>query len=79
MTGYYLQHQFKNELLDTQVWSACQGAMSFLEATPVGQGAIRYHFLPNASVIIHNIGSAFRAPTLNELYSQWGGNQKFRT
>ncbi|WP_252512155.1 TonB-dependent receptor domain-containing protein, partial [Acinetobacter nosocomialis] len=39
----------------------------------VGQGAIRYHFLPNASVYA-NIGSAFRAPTLNELYSQWGGN-----
>jgi vitamin B12 transporter len=39
----------------------------------VGQAAIRYHFLPNASVYA-NIGSAFRAPTLNEMYSQWGGN-----
>lgn len=40
----------------------------------VGQGAIRYHFLSNASVYA-NIGTAFRAPSLNEMYSQWGGNE----
>ena len=72
-TGYYLQHQFKNELFDTQVGLRVEDNELFGSHT-VGQGAIRYHFLPNASVYV-NIGSAFRAPTLNELYSQWGGNE----
>ncbi len=72
-TGYYLQHQFKNELFDTQVGLRVEDHELFGSHT-VGQGAIRYHFLPNASVYA-NIGSAFRAPTLNELYSQWGGNE----
>jgi vitamin B12 transporter len=71
--GYYLQHQFKNELFDTQVGLRVEDNELFGSHT-VGQGAIRYHFLPNASVYA-NIGSAFRAPTLNELYSQWGGNE----
>ncbi len=70
-TGYYLQHQLKNDLFDTQVGVRLEDNQRFGTHT-VGQGAIRYHFLPNASVYA-NIGSAFRAPTLNELYSQWGG------
>lgn len=73
-TGYYLQHQFKNELFDTQAGIRVEDNERFGTHT-VGQGAVRYHFLPNASVYA-NIGSAFRAPTLNELYSQWGGNEK---
>lgn len=72
-TGYYLQHQFKNDLFDTQVGLRVEDNELFGSHT-VGQGAVRYHFLPNASVYA-NIGSAFRAPTLNELYSQWGGNE----
>ncbi|EEY76069.1 TonB-dependent receptor [Acinetobacter calcoaceticus RUH2202] len=72
-TGYYLQHQLKNDLFDTQVGVRLEDNQRFGTHT-VGQGAIRYHFLPNASVYA-NIGSAFRAPTLNELYSQWGGNE----
>ncbi|MCG9511877.1 TonB-dependent receptor [Acinetobacter pittii] len=72
-TGYYLQHQLKNDLIDTQVGVRLEDNQRFGTHT-VGQGAIRYHFLPNASVYA-NIGSAFRAPTLNELYSQWGGNE----
>ncbi|WP_288380675.1 TonB-dependent receptor [uncultured Acinetobacter sp.] len=72
--GYYLQHQFKNELFDTQAGIRVEDNERFGTHT-VGQGAVRYHFLPNASVYA-NIGSAFRAPTLNELYSQWGGNEK---
>ncbi|MFW2011794.1 TonB-dependent receptor plug domain-containing protein [Acinetobacter bereziniae] len=73
-TGYYLQHQFKNDLFDTQAGIRVEDNERFGTHT-VGQGAVRYHFLPNASVYA-NIGSAFRAPTLNELYSQWGGNEK---
>ena len=72
-TGYYLQHQLKNDLFDTQVGVRLEDNQRFGTHT-VSQGAIRYHFLPNASVYA-NIGSAFRAPTLNELYSQWGGNE----
>ncbi|PPC01066.1 TonB-dependent receptor [Acinetobacter pittii] len=72
-TGYYLQHQHKNDLFDSQVGVRLEDNQRFGTHT-VGQGAIRYHFLPNASVYA-NIGSAFRAPTLNELYSQWGGNE----
>lgn len=72
-TGYYLQHQFKNELFDTQVGLRVEDNERFGNHT-VGQAAVRYHFLTNASVYA-NIGSAFRAPTLNELYSQWGGNE----
>ena len=72
-TGYYLQHQFKNEQFDTQFGVRLEDNERFGNHT-VGQAAVRYHYLPNASIYA-NIGSAFRAPTLNELYSQWGGNE----
>ena len=72
-TGYYVQHQFKNENIDTQVGVRLEDNERFGNHT-VGQGAIRYHFLSNASVYA-NIGTAFRAPSLNEMYSQWGGNE----
>ena len=75
-TGYYFQHQFRNELFDTQVGVRIEDNERFGTHT-VGQGAIRYHFLPNASIYT-NIGSAFRAPSLNELYSQWGGNENLK-
>ncbi|MFH3579694.1 TonB-dependent receptor, partial [Acinetobacter baumannii] len=48
-TGYYLQHQLKNDLFDTQVGVRLEDNQRFGTHT-VGQGAIRYHFLPNASV-----------------------------
>ncbi len=70
--GYYAQHQFKNNLLDTQLGVRLEDNERFGTHT-VGQGAIRYHFLPNASIYT-NIGTAFRAPSLNELYTKWGGN-----
>ncbi len=75
-TGYYLQHQFKNDLFDTQAGIRVEDNERFGTHT-VGQGAVRYHFLPNASVYA-NIGSAFRSPTLNEMYSQWGGNDQLK-
>ncbi|WOE30477.1 MULTISPECIES: TonB-dependent receptor plug domain-containing protein [unclassified Acinetobacter] len=71
-TGYYLQHQFHDEFFDTQLGIRLEDNQQFGTHT-VGQGAIRYHLQPNASIYA-NIGTAFRAPTLNELYSQWGGN-----
>lgn len=65
-TGYYLQHQFKTENVNTQVGVRVEDNEKFGTHT-VGQGAIRYFILPTSSVYA-NIGSAFRAPSLTELY-----------
>ncbi|MDO4223045.1 MAG: TonB-dependent receptor [Acinetobacter sp.] len=70
--GYYAQHQYKSDRLDTQVGVRVEDHERFGTHT-VGQAAARLHFSPATSVYA-NVGSAFRAPTLNELYSQWGGN-----
>lgn len=68
-TGYYLQHQYNANNLNTQVGVRLEDNERFGNHT-VGQGAIRYHFTP-ATSIYANIGSAFRAPTLDEMYSTW--------
>lgn len=65
-TGYYLQHQFNNNQINTQAGIRLEDNDRFGNHT-VGQGAIRYHFNPATSVYA-NIGSAFRAPSLNELF-----------
>lgn len=70
--GYYIQHQYNANGISTQLGARVEDNERFGTHT-VGQGAIRYHFNP-ATSIYANIGSAFRAPSLNELYSQWGGN-----
>jgi len=75
-TGYYIQHQFKSDRVNTQVGIRLEDNDKFGTHT-VGQGAIRYQVLPSTSVYA-NIGSAFRAPSLNELYSQWGGNTQLK-
>ncbi|MFC0820534.1 TonB-dependent receptor plug domain-containing protein [Moraxella marmotae] len=66
--GYYLQHQYNSDKVNTQVGVRLEDNERFGNHT-VGQGAVRYHFTPNSSVYA-NIGSAFRAPTLTELYYQ---------
>ena len=71
--GYYLQHQFRSDSFDTQLGLRLEDNERYGSHT-VGQGAIRYHIAPNASIYT-NIGTAFRAPSLNELYTQWGGNE----
>lgn len=68
-TGYYLQHQYNTNQLNTQVGIRLEDNERFGNHT-VGQGAIRYHLAPTTSVYA-NIGSAFRAPTLDEMYSIW--------
>ncbi|MCJ8146141.1 TonB-dependent receptor [Acinetobacter sp. A3.8] len=70
-TGYYLQHQFSGQKLNTQVGVRVEDNEKYGEHT-VAQGAIRYHFTP-ATSIYSNIGSAFRAPSINDLYA-YGGN-----
>ncbi len=70
-TGYYLQHQYNSDLMKTQVGVRIEDNEKFGTHT-VAQGAIRYQLLP-ATSIYTNIGSAFKAPTLNDMYA-WGGN-----
>lgn len=64
--GYYLQHQHKSEKLNTQVGIRTEDNELFGTHT-VGKGAIRYQILP-ATSIYANIGSAFKTPSLTELY-----------
>lgn len=66
-TGYYAQHQYNSDKINTQVGVRLEDNDRFGNHT-VAQGAIRYHFTPATSVYA-NIGSAFRAPTLDEMYS----------
>ena len=71
--GYYLQHQFQGEKLNTQLGARIEQHSKF-GTHAVGQLGVRYQVLPQTSVYT-NIGSAFRAPTNNDLYAlNWGGN-----
>lgn len=71
-TGYYAQHQYNSDTFNTQAGIRLEDNQRFGKHT-VGQLAGRYHLSPSTSIYA-NLGSAFRAPSLNELYSQWGGN-----
>lgn len=68
--GYYAQHQFNNHKFNTQLGIRVEDNEKYGTHT-VGQGSVRYHFTPNTSSYV-NVGSAFRSPTLNELYSSSG-------
>ena len=72
-TGYFVQHQYQTEKLHTQLGLRVEDHETFGTHT-VGQAAARYQVLPSTSVYA-NIGTAFRAPTNNDLYAlSWGGN-----
>ncbi|TCM68112.1 vitamin B12 transporter [Acinetobacter calcoaceticus] len=68
--GYYIQHQYNDQGLSTQVGLRVEDNQKYGTHT-VGQAAVRYQVLPLTSVYA-NIGTAFRSPTLNELYSAYG-------
>ena len=68
--GYYVQHQYNDNGINTQVGLRVEDNEKYGTHT-VGQAAIRYQVLPLTSVYA-NIGTAFRSPTLNELYSSYG-------
>lgn len=71
-TGYFIQHQFNNDNgLNTQLGLRVEDNEKYGTHT-VAQGAIRYQLLPTTSVYA-NIGTAFKAPTLNDMYG-FGGN-----
>ncbi len=72
-TGYFIQHQYKDEKLNTQAGLRVEDHETFGTHT-VGQLAARYRILP-ATSIYSNIGTAFRAPSNNDLYAiGWGAN-----
>lgn len=75
-TGYYLQHQYKGDVINSQVGVRVEDNDRFGQHT-VGQGAIRYQFLPNTSIFA-NVGSSFKAPFLGQLYSIYGGNTELQ-
>ncbi|WP_375037721.1 TonB-dependent receptor plug domain-containing protein [Acinetobacter sp. RW6] len=64
--GYYLQHQYKTDKISTQLGVRLEDNEKF-GTHNVGQGAVRYFVLPSTSIYA-NIGTAFRAPSLTELY-----------
>ena len=65
-TGYYAQHQFQNEKINTQIGIRAEDNQKFGTHT-VGQVGVRYQIRPDLS-IYSNIGTAFKAPTVNDLY-----------
>ncbi|WP_291333730.1 TonB-dependent receptor plug domain-containing protein [Acinetobacter sp. UBA801] len=76
-TGYFIQHQYQNNHLNTQVGLRVEDNEAFGTHT-VGQVAARYQILP-ATSIYTNIGTAFRAPTNNDLYAiGWGANPELK-
>lgn len=68
--GYYIQHQYNQAGIHTQLGLRVEDHEKYGTHT-VGQAAIRYQILPLTSVYT-NIGTAFRSPNLNELYSSNG-------
>ena len=69
--GYYIQHQYQAKGLSTQAGVRVEDHETFGTHT-VGQLAARFQVAPLTSIYA-NIGSAFKAPTGNDLYSS-GGN-----
>ncbi|EPG34661.1 TonB-dependent receptor plug domain-containing protein [Acinetobacter colistiniresistens] len=74
-TGYYIQHKYDQAGLNTQVGVRVEDNEKFGTHT-VAQGSVRYQVLPLTSIYA-NIGSAFKAPTLNDMYA-YGGNPNLK-
>lgn len=71
--GYYLQHQYQNDIISIQSGVRFEDNKQFGSHT-VGQLGVRYFVAPKTSIYT-NIGSAFKAPTGDDLYG-YGGNPK---
>lgn len=65
-TGYYLQHQYQTDKLKAQAGIRLEDHEKYGQHT-VGQLAARYFFTPLFSSYA-NVGTAFKAPTMNDLY-----------
>ena len=76
-TGYFLQHQYQDNGMSTQVGIRVEDNDKYGTKT-VGQGAVRYQILPLTSIYA-NVGSAFKAPSTNDLYAMaWGANPNLK-
>lgn len=73
-TGYYLQHQYNNNGLNTQAGVRVEDNSWFGTHT-VGQMAARMQVTPTTSIYT-NIGTAFKAPSIEQLYGYYY-NQNF--
>ena len=75
-SGYYAQHQLQTDKLKTQIGVRIEDNEKYGSHT-VGQAAARYFFMPHVS-IYSNIGSAFKAPTMNDLYYGYYANPELK-
>ncbi|RKG53029.1 TonB-dependent receptor [Acinetobacter cumulans] len=75
-TGYYVQHQYHQDGLNTQLGIRLEDDAKYGSHT-IGQAAIRLQALPLTSVYA-NIGTAFKSPTLDERYNSWSGNPNLK-
>lgn len=75
-TGYYAQHQLHTDKLKTQLGVRLEDNEKYGSHT-VGQAAMRYFFIPAFS-LYSNIGSAFKAPTMNDLYYGYYANPELK-
>ncbi|MFX8137506.1 TonB-dependent receptor, partial [Acinetobacter baumannii] len=74
-TGYYLQHQYQNDVISTQAGIRVEDNQQF-GTHSVGQLAVRHTLSPTSSIYA-NVGTAFRAPVVGQIISEpawWGGN-----
>lgn len=74
-TGYYIQHKYNQAGLNTQIGIRVEDNEKF-DTHTVAQGSVRYQVLPLTSIYA-NVGSAFKAPTLNDMYG-YGGNTELK-
>lgn len=65
-TGYYVQHQYDTDIVHTQAGIRIEDNAQFGTHT-VGQLAGRFQVAPLTSIYA-NVGTAFKAPTGNQLY-----------
>lgn len=74
-TGYYLQHQYQKNGVNTQAGIRVEDNDQFGTHT-IGQLAGRLYVTPTTSVYA-NVGTAFRAPVVGQIITEpswWGGN-----
>lgn len=75
-TGYYLQHQYQDQIFSTQAGVRVEDSNDFGTHT-TGQIAGRMQVLPTTSIYA-NIGTAFRAPNAFELFKGASGNSRLK-
>lgn len=75
-TGYYIQHQYQTDRLSTQVGYRIEDHEKY-GSHDVGQAGGRFHLTQDFS-IYGNIGTAFKSPTVNDLYYGSSANPELK-